>query len=75
MELRLKYSDCWVRFSGVYVGGMSWHPMTAPRKMKPDEDGAGSPEEYMRTRDAILRALAQFPEARAAVVAALKKRS
>ena len=34
---------------------------------------AGSPEEWARTRMAILRALVRFPEAKAAVVLGLKR--
>jgi len=50
-------------------GGDLWQPCTAPAKT-PSE--VAWPAEWQRLRQAIIGALASFPEARAAVVEALK---
>ena len=53
---------------------VAWRRLTELRVCGPKVvQPAGSPEEWARTRMAILRALADFPVARASVVAAMKK--
>ena len=66
-------------FIGYFVGGMGenrnmnggdlWQPCTAPKKTASE---LAWPAEWQRLRQAIVGALASFPEARAAVVEALR---
>jgi hypothetical protein len=53
---------------------VAWRRLTELRVCGPKVvQPAGSPEEWARTRMAILHALVHFPDAKAAVVAALRK--
>jgi hypothetical protein len=82
MELCGVGPDCAVRFRtfiGYFVGGMGenrnmnggdlWQPCTAPKKTASE---LAWPAEWQRLRQAIVGALASFPEARAAVVEAIR---